>query len=153
MDSKDSHASAPAVSGNSGQNIEATGCTSREKSRKSVAGLFSRDLSSRFCSKSDVNWVFEQDIRPAARRLLMLTIALNPCRAGVCRLTQAEMARLTGQSERAVRDHLHALIDEGYVLRRYLHRAEGQPPAQFYQVNSYRELEPAESAGNCPDSP
>lgn len=68
-------------------------------------------------SSHATSWAWKQDIRPAPRKFVLLALVDFADARGCCRVSQPELAELTGQSERAVRDHLKALEMDGFIRR------------------------------------
>jgi hypothetical protein len=76
-------------------------------------------------SNRAINWAYKQDVKPAARKFLLVTLADFADEAGSCFPKHATLARMTGQTERAVQDHIKALEDEGYLTRERGKREDG----------------------------
>lgn len=68
-------------------------------------------------SISALNWAFEQGVTPAGRKFVLVALANYASEDGYCYPSQATLQAMTGQGERAVRDHLAALEALGLIRR------------------------------------
>lgn len=68
-------------------------------------------------SISALNWAFEQGVTPAGRKFVLVALANYASEDGYCYPSQATLCAMTGQGERAVRDHLAALEALGLIAR------------------------------------
>ena len=64
-----------------------------------------------------VAWAFAQEVTPAGRKFVLVALANHADAEGRCFPSQKRLAFMTGQSIRAVRDHLAALEEAGLITR------------------------------------
>ena len=64
-----------------------------------------------------VAWAFAQEVTPAGRKFVLVALANHADAEGRCFPSQKRLAFMTGQSVRAVRDHLAALEEAGLITR------------------------------------
>lgn len=108
-----------------------------------------------------VGWAYDQDVRPAGRKFVLVTLATLVDQEWSCYPGQEFLAAATGQSERAVRDHLAALEADGIIRRGKRYRRDGTRTSDRFWLRpavtvgeggeDVPEL-PAEPAGS-PDGP
>lgn len=97
-----------------------------------------------------MTWAYEQDVKPAAAKFVLVTLANNANGEGYCWPGQQRLARLTGMSERALRDNIIALEEAGLIRRERRHRKSGSRSSDGYWLVGFADDLPAESAGNQP---
>ena len=68
-----------------------------------------------------ITWAYRQDVKPAARKFILVTLCNWSDPIGYGWWPQSRIAQLTGQEIRAVRNHLSAL-EEGGLIRRVARR-------------------------------
>lgn len=103
-------------------------------------------------SHQAVTWAYEQDVQPTGAKFVLVTLANYANADGYCYPSQITLARDTGQSERAVRNHLDALEASGYLLRERRHAKSGHRKSDGFWLVGFRPL-PADVAGSQPAEP
>ncbi|MHA0036628.1 helix-turn-helix domain-containing protein [Deinococcus sp. PESE-13] len=83
-----------------------------------------------------VSWAYKQKIKPSGQKFVLVALAEYGDSSGVCRVTQPELAAMTGQEERAVRNHLKALEEAGYIERAYASDEHGYRDADVITLQA-----------------
>lgn len=100
-------------------------------------------------------WAYAQDVRPAGCKFVLVALADSADSAGRSFRGQKNLAEMTGQSERAVREHLEALERAGLVRRVPRFRSDGTrssdesflpPKGEDGEVSNRHILPPADFA-------
>lgn len=81
-----------------------------------------------------LSWAFKQDIRPSARKFILVALANYADEEGVCYPSQKTLASATGQSERSVREHLAGLEEDGIIVRVQRRRENGTWRSDCFQI-------------------
>jgi len=68
-------------------------------------------------SNECVGWAYRQDVAPAGRKFVLVTLGNWGSGIGCCWGAQTKLAMCTGQTDRAVRDHMAALESDGLIRR------------------------------------
>lgn len=79
-------------------------------------------------SVAAVAWALEQDIKPPARKLLLVKLAEKADTEAKCWPSLDYLCRVVGLKERMVRYHIKALIEKGYVSV----ENRGRHPSMFH---------------------
>jgi hypothetical protein len=105
-------------------------------------------------SNKALTWAFEQRCGSAGRKAVLVALADKADEAHSCYPSQALLAQMTEQSERAVRGHLAALVKMGLVVRARRFTQAGHRTSDRYElpvslavaVSHRQDPPPAESA-------
>lgn len=81
-----------------------------------------------------VNWAFEQEIKPAGRKFILVALADAANGDGYAFPGQKSLAQLTGQEERSVRNHVEWLEHHGYLRRAPRRRKDGTRTSDAYYL-------------------
>lgn len=81
-----------------------------------------------------VNWAFEQEIKPAGRKFILVALADAANGDGYAFPGQKSLAQLTGQEERSVRNHVEWLEHHGYLRRAERRRKDGTRTSDAYNL-------------------
>src|SRR5690606_27480025 len=79
-------------------------------------------------------WVYKQDIRGAGRKFVLIALADIADENGYAFPGQKRLTRMTGQSERSVREHLEWLEENGYLRREQRRRPDGTRTSDAYYL-------------------
>lgn len=79
-------------------------------------------------------WVYQQDIRGAGRKFVLIALADIADDRGYAFPGQKRLTRMTGQSERSVREHLEWLEENGYLRREQRRRSDGTRTSDAYYL-------------------
>lgn len=92
------------------------------------------------------SWAWKQDIKPAARKFILVALADFADSEGVCRVSQIELAEMTGQGRRSVVDHLSGLEEADLITREAQWGEDG-----YRQVDAIRllALQPGQKRRKC----
>lgn len=102
-----------------------------------------------------LNWAYQQDVEPAARKFVLVTLANYASEDGHCYPSQETLAKMTGQSERTVREHLKALEHDGLIRRDGRRRKDGKRTSdEFFLAwsNDNRKISPVDAENNRQNS-
>lgn len=77
-------------------------------------------------------WVYKQDISGAGRKFVLIALADIADENGYAFPGQKRLTRMTGQSERSVRQHLEWLVEHGYLKREQRRRKDGTRTSDAY---------------------
>lgn len=100
-------------------------------------------------------WAYAQNVKPAGCKFVLVALADSADSTGRSFRGQKNLAEMTGQSERAVRDHLDALERAGFVRRVPRFRSDGTrtsdecflpPKGEDGEINHRHILPPADFA-------
>lgn len=101
-----------------------------------------------------MEWAYKQDVTPAARKFVLVTLANYADAYGVAAVTPSDLAGLTGQDERTVRRHLSALASEDRLLEiNPTYREDGGRDANETRLLMRQRVRPASAAPTRPASP
>jgi hypothetical protein len=108
-------------------------------------------------SHQAVTWAYEQDIQPCGTKFVLVTLANYANSDGYCYPSQETLAKDTGLSVRAVRDHIGKLEAVGCVQRERRHAKSGQRRSDGFWLVGFKALpadvaasQPADSAASQP---
>ena len=91
-----------------------------------------------------INWALRQEVKPSARKFVLVCLANYADADAMCFPGQASIARDTGQSERSVRAHLSALESGGLITRSHRQRLDGSRTSDIYEL-----ILAADSSSSC----
>ena len=72
-----------------------------------------------------MEWAYRQEVSPSARKFVLVTLANYADGDGFCFPGQDTLAKMTGQDERSVRNHLANLEADGLIRREHRQRKNG----------------------------
>jgi len=72
-----------------------------------------------------VNWAYEQTVKPATRKFVLVSLANFADENGYCFPSQQTLASMTDQGVSTVREHLKALESEGIISREHRYAKQG----------------------------
>jgi len=84
-------------------------------------------------SNQALTWAFDQDL-PTTQKFVLVALADKADEAHSCFPSQATLARMTGATDRTVRNALTALERAGYVTRKHRHREDGTRTSDRYYL-------------------
>jgi hypothetical protein len=82
-----------------------------------------------------ITWAWRQDL-PATCKIVLVAIADRADHCGHCWPSQADIARMAGQSKRSVINQINKLIELGYLSVQERRRKDGYKAANSYQINA-----------------
>jgi len=81
-----------------------------------------------------LNWAFDQDVRPAGRKFVLVALANFADEDATCFPGQRLIAKMTGQSIRAARAHIEVLENAGLISRESRRRADGSLTSDRFRL-------------------
>lgn len=102
-------------------------------------------------SHQAVSWAYDQDIQPSGSKFVLVTLANYANSDGYCYPSQETLAKDTGQSVRAVREHIGKLEDAGCVMRERRHAKSGQRRSDGFWLIGFKPLPADVSASLAAD--
>ena len=84
-------------------------------------------------SMEAVAWAFRQEVKPSGAKFVLVALANYENPRGIFP-GQATLGKMTGQSERTVRNHLDALEADGIIRREERKNDLGQRNTDFYYL-------------------
>jgi len=82
-----------------------------------------------------MTWIFNQEIKPAAKKLVLLSIANASNEAGECWPSQKTIAAQTGCGVRTVRRYMAEAEAEGIIIRYERRRSDGTRSSDLIALN------------------
>lgn len=80
-------------------------------------------------------WAYEQDVTPCGAKFVLVALADFADAEGHCYPSQKRLAKMTGQSERSVRDHVLMLEEQGFLRRVKRTKADGTRATDEFFLN------------------
>lgn len=81
-----------------------------------------------------LSWAFQQDIKPAAKKLVLLALANRADEDGFCFPGYKRLAEQCSLSRRAVIDHISSLIEDGVIEKDARTRENGSDTSNLYKL-------------------
>lgn len=93
-----------------------------------------------------IAWALDRDVSATGAKFVLVALANYADENGIAYPSQARLAKLTSQSERAVRGHLATLEKQGFIKRAHRHAKNGARTSDIYELSYRQNLPQAESA-------
>lgn len=81
-----------------------------------------------------MTWAAKQIVTPAGRKAVLMILGYTANNSGVSTASQERLARLSGMTEQALRPHLKALEDDGFVESQPRFRKNGRRAVNNYYL-------------------
>jgi predicted ArsR family transcriptional regulator len=85
-------------------------------------------------SQRAIAWAAQQNVWNGGRKCVLLMLAYSANNTGISTASQERLAKLSCMSVRALREHLRALADDGFIAVQARYRKNGERAVNHYYL-------------------